>query len=191
MQGNKIRQFRLEKGYSQKELAKLLNVTSRTISRWEQNNNQPNPDELNKLAKLIGVSADEFERDNDVSLNGYETKQTVLERISDSVDNLVTGQDSINESIVAEREEFRERQEELIQELRDQNSELMKKLEETKTTDELQRELLRQKRIRNLILLLFGVVFLLIISIFIWFTINFGPNPNIVTTDQPEVFTTN
>lgn len=191
MHGNKIRQFRLEKGYSQKELAKLLNVTSRTISRWEQNNNQPNPDELNKLAKLIGVSAEDLERDNDVSVNGYESKQIVLERISDSVDNLVTGQESINESIVAEREEFRERQGELIQELRAQNSELMKKLEETKTTEELQREILRQKRIRNLILLLFGVIFLLIISIFIWFTINFGPNPNIVTTDQPEVFTTN
>ena len=191
MHGNKIRQFRLEKGYSQKELAKLLNVTSRTISRWEQNNNQPNPDELHKLAKLIGVSAEDLERDNDVSVNGYESKQIVLERISDSVDNLVTGQESINESIVAEREEFRERQGELIQELRAQNSELMKKLEETKTTEELQREILRQKRIRNLILLLFGVIFLLIISIFIWFTINFGPNPNIVTTDQPEVFTTN
>lgn len=191
MHGNKIRQFRLEKGYSQKDLAKLLNVTSRTISRWEQNNNQPNPDELHKLAKLIGVSDEDLERDNDVSVNDYESKQTVLERISDSVDNLVTGQESINESIVAEREEFRERQGELIQELRAQNSELMKKLEETKTTDELQREILRQKRIRNLILLLFGVIFLLIISIFIWFTINFGPNPNIVTTDQPEVFTTN
>ncbi len=191
MHGNKIRQFRLEKGYSQKDLAKLLNVTSRTISRWEQNNNQPNPDELHKLAKLIGVSDEDLERDNDVSVNDYESKQTVLERISDSVDNLVTGQESINESIVAEREEFRERQGELIQELRTQNSELMKKLEETKTTDELQREILRQKRIRNLILLLFGVIFLLIISIFIWFTINFGPNPNIVTTDQPEVFTTN
>jgi transcriptional regulator with XRE-family HTH domain len=191
MHGNKIRQFRLEKGYSQKELAKLLNVTSRTISRWEQNNNQPNPDELHKLAKLIGVSAEDLERDNDVSVNDYESKQTVLERIFDSVDNLVTGQESINESIVAEREEFRERQGELIQELRAQNSELMKKLEETKTTEELQREILRQKRIRNLILLLFGVIFLLIISIFIWFTINFGPNPNIVTTDQPEVFTTN
>lgn len=191
MQGNRIRQFRLEKGYSQKELAKLLDVTSRTISRWEKNSNQPNPDELDKIAKLIGVSVDEIESDNDVSGNSNESTQTVLERISDSVDNLVTGQESINESIVAEREEFRERQGELIQELRAQNSELMKKLEETKTTEELQREILRQKRIRNLILLLFGVIFLLIISIFIWFTINFGPNPNIVTTDQPEVFTTN
>lgn len=190
MQGNRIRQFRLEKGYSQKELAKLLNVTSRTISRWEQNNNQPNPDELDKLTKLIGVSLDELESDNDAFGNGNESKQTVLERISDSVDNLVTGQDTINESIVAEREEFRERQEELIQELRDQNSELIKKLEETKTSDALQRELLRQKRIRNLILLFLGVLILLIISVFIWFTINFGPNPNIVTTDQPEVFIT-
>ena len=62
MYGTKIRKFRIENGYSQKEFADLLNVTVRTVSRWEQDRNNPNPDELEKLNKLIGLSSEDDNR---------------------------------------------------------------------------------------------------------------------------------
>lgn len=35
--GNKIKQLRKSKGYSQVDLAKLLNISSQAISKWESN----------------------------------------------------------------------------------------------------------------------------------------------------------
>lgn len=97
MDGSRIRKFRIERNYSQKDLAELLNVSVRTISRWERNCNAPNPDELSRITKLIGITEEELLCDENDTV--YETNNSVLNRISDSVDNLVTGQDTINESL--------------------------------------------------------------------------------------------
>ena len=125
MSGLKIKRYREEKHYSQEELASLLGVTRRTISRWEQNNSKPNADELSKIAKFIGVTEEEL-----LSDDMYNSSSNVLDRISDGVDNLVSGQETINESIVSNRDEYGKKQDELINALQMQNSQLLSKLDE-------------------------------------------------------------
>ena len=62
MSGLIIKKFRERNNYSQKELAKILDVSVRTIARWEQNNTKPNSDELKRLATLLSVTEDEILR---------------------------------------------------------------------------------------------------------------------------------
>lgn len=39
--GNFLKKLRKEKGITQEQLAEILNVSGRTVSRWENGNNMP------------------------------------------------------------------------------------------------------------------------------------------------------
>ena len=58
--GNKIKELRNNfnsgEGLSQTELAKMMKVSTNTISRWETGNNRPSIEELDKLSRVLGVS---------------------------------------------------------------------------------------------------------------------------------------
>ena len=56
--GDKIKELRLEKGLSLKQLAKEINVTDIAISRWERQLRLPNIENLTNLATFFGVSTD-------------------------------------------------------------------------------------------------------------------------------------
>ena len=58
--GNFISQKRQEKGLKQKELAEILYVTDKTISRWENGNYMPDLSILIKLAQTLNVSVYEL-----------------------------------------------------------------------------------------------------------------------------------
>ncbi|MBP3666212.1 MAG: helix-turn-helix transcriptional regulator [Clostridia bacterium] len=58
MLNERIRKLRLERGWSQVELAKKLNVTKQSVSNWENDNIQPSIEMLIKLAKVFAVSTD-------------------------------------------------------------------------------------------------------------------------------------
>jgi transcriptional regulator with XRE-family HTH domain len=58
--GEKIRELRIEKRMSQKELAEKMGLAVATISSYEVNNSQPNIEKLIHLSKLFGVSIDEI-----------------------------------------------------------------------------------------------------------------------------------
>lgn len=182
----RIKRYREKNKYSQKDLASILGVSVRTVARWEQNNTKPSGEELKRVVTLIGITENELLSEEDDKESLPSTNQTYLERISDSVDNLVSGQESINNTLISGREEYHEKQEELIQELRKQNSDLMKKLEDNSAAYDLQKEMLRQRKIRNLIIFGFAVLLLVIIAISIWYLFNFGP----ITADQPEIIPT-
>lgn len=186
MSGVRIKRYREKNKYSQKDLASILGVSVRTIVRWEQNNSKPSGEELKRIVALIGITENELLSEEDDKESLPSTNQTYLERISDSVDNLVSGQDVINKTIVSGRIEYQEKQEELIQELRKQNSDLMKKLEDNSAAYSLQKDMLKQRKIRNLIILGFAILLLIIIAISIWYLFNFGP----ITADQPEIIPT-
>ena len=67
--GEKIRDLRIEKRMSQKELAEKMNLAVATISSYEVNNSQPNIEKLIHLSKLLGASIDVI-----VGNSGYPTK---------------------------------------------------------------------------------------------------------------------
>lgn len=58
--GEKIRQLRREKGFSQEELAAHLNVSRQAVSKWEKSLSYPDTENLLALAGLFGVSSDEL-----------------------------------------------------------------------------------------------------------------------------------
>ena len=58
MDKNSLKSIRKTRGYSQKEVAEMLNVTQGTVSSWEAGRYEPDNNSLQKLADLYGVSTD-------------------------------------------------------------------------------------------------------------------------------------
>ncbi len=56
--GEKIKELRLTRGLTQKQLAKELEQAQSTIVYWEQNKQEPNITSLKKLCEFFDVSAD-------------------------------------------------------------------------------------------------------------------------------------
>lgn len=54
----RISEIRKEKGVSQKDLAKILNVSPGNLCEWEKGRIEPNIFTLNKLADFFGCSID-------------------------------------------------------------------------------------------------------------------------------------
>lgn len=60
MVGKKIKQFRVENGLTQAELAKKIGVSPSAVGMYEQNRREPDGDTLRKLAAVLGCSTDEL-----------------------------------------------------------------------------------------------------------------------------------
>ena len=56
--GKKLKNLRIEKGLTQKDLADQLHVTFQTVSKWENDENEPDVATLRELARLYGCSLD-------------------------------------------------------------------------------------------------------------------------------------
>ncbi len=58
--GNFIFFLREQKGYTQAEIAAMLNVTPAAVSKWENGESKPRLETLFKLADILGVKAEEL-----------------------------------------------------------------------------------------------------------------------------------
>ena len=76
MLGDNILKMRKMLGLSQEELSEKIGVTRQTISNWELNETQPNPNQLKLLSKVLNISIDELV-DNDI-------KTIVEEKVSNT-----------------------------------------------------------------------------------------------------------
>ena len=56
--GQKLKKLRIDKNLTQKDLADQLHVTFQTVSKWENDENEPDIATLKELAKLYGCSVD-------------------------------------------------------------------------------------------------------------------------------------
>lgn len=54
----RLKELRIENGYSQTYFGKLLNVSQDTISLWERDKSYPTTDCLYKICKTFSISAD-------------------------------------------------------------------------------------------------------------------------------------
>ncbi len=54
----RLKDLRLEKGLSQRELAKSVNISHVAIARWESASRVPNAEAVVTLAKFFGVTTD-------------------------------------------------------------------------------------------------------------------------------------
>lgn len=58
--GEMISTLRKEKGMTQKELADMLNITDKAVSKWERDISYPDTQTIPKLAQIFGVSIEEL-----------------------------------------------------------------------------------------------------------------------------------
>ena len=58
--GQKLREIRTAKGYTQQALAEKLYVTRQTVSRWESGKRYPDLETLKKISAELEVSVDEL-----------------------------------------------------------------------------------------------------------------------------------
>lgn len=62
--GEKLKESRIKKGYSQGDVAELLHISRQSISKWENGNSYPDLDNLVKLSNYYEVSIDELLKEN-------------------------------------------------------------------------------------------------------------------------------
>lgn len=73
-----LKELRKEKGLTQEQLAEVLNVSNRTISRWETGSNMPDISMLVEIADFYSVSIPEIVQGGRKSETmGKETRETV------------------------------------------------------------------------------------------------------------------
>lgn len=58
--GNLIRNLRQEKGMTQKQLANIMNITDKTISKWERGLGCPDVTLLPELSSILGVNIEKI-----------------------------------------------------------------------------------------------------------------------------------
>lgn len=58
--GEKLKAARLEKGMTQKEVAKVLRLSHSSISEWENDKHRPDADTIEVLLGLYGLSASDL-----------------------------------------------------------------------------------------------------------------------------------
>ncbi|MBP1917401.1 transcriptional regulator with XRE-family HTH domain [Lederbergia galactosidilyticus] len=56
--GERLKDLRIENGYKQEDLAKLINVTTSAYGYYEQGRNEPSLESIIKIAKFYKVSVD-------------------------------------------------------------------------------------------------------------------------------------
>ena len=69
--GEMICTLRREKGMTQKELADMLNITDKAVSKWERNISCPDTLTIPKLAEIFGVSIEELMNAKPIPINGH------------------------------------------------------------------------------------------------------------------------
>ncbi|HEW1569002.1 TPA: helix-turn-helix domain-containing protein [Streptococcus pneumoniae] len=81
--GNQIKTFRKSAGFTQDELAKRLNTTKQTISRYEKGDRKANQDMLFELCDILGVSIDDFFPSQNETLQSLTTSpiQTIYDQL--------------------------------------------------------------------------------------------------------------
>ena len=55
-----LKEIRKERGFTQKQVAKVLNVVESCYANWEQGRTEPNVEMLRKLGTIFDVSIDEL-----------------------------------------------------------------------------------------------------------------------------------
>ena len=92
--GNNLKRLRLSKHYTQEQAAQLLNISPKSLSRWECGATMPDVMILPEIAKIYGVTIDDLYREQSIAYENYAQRlMSIYESTHD-----------INDFINAERE---------------------------------------------------------------------------------------
>ena len=90
--GSFLKELRKEKDITQEQLAEQLNVSGRTVSRWETGNNMPDISILVELADFYDVSIPEI-------IDGERKSETMNKEVKETALKLSEYAEAINQSI--------------------------------------------------------------------------------------------
>ena len=83
--GDIICALRKEKGMTQKDLADMLNITDKAVSKWERNIAFPDTATIPKIAEIFGVSVEELMNAKSISGNRHKGTPYLLNIILKAV----------------------------------------------------------------------------------------------------------
>lgn len=91
--GNFLKELRKEKGLTQEQLAEHFNVSSRTVSRWENGNNMPDISILVELAEFYGIELREIidgeRKSEDMDKETKEVVNKVVDYTSEDKESII------------------------------------------------------------------------------------------------------
>ena len=90
--GKFLKELRKEKGITQEEFAEMLNVSGRTVSRWETGTNMPDISLLVDIAEIFDVSISEI-------INGERKSEIMEKEVKVTVLSLSDYAEAINKKI--------------------------------------------------------------------------------------------
>ena len=76
--GLTLKKLREERGYSQAQLSRKLNISKSSVSKYESNQSMPSMETLTRLALIYGVSLDYLvgiEKNKTISVEGLTNRQ--------------------------------------------------------------------------------------------------------------------
>src|SRR5690554_3449747 len=79
--GDNIKKYRIAKGFTQKEVAKMVGKSKNVVSNWEAGLNKPDADTIEMLLDIFGVDAN--------TLLGWDDPQQMKDDVADDVDKLL------------------------------------------------------------------------------------------------------
>lgn len=79
--GERIYKYRIEKNFSQLDLAEALEVSRQSVSKWETDASVPDLDKLVRLCDLFGVSMDELVRGMEPKMEGRKEPQVIVREV--------------------------------------------------------------------------------------------------------------
>mgnify|MGYP004667643937 CR=1 FL=1 len=92
--GSFLKELRKEKGITQEELAEMLYVSGRTVSRWETGTNMPDISLLVDIAEIFDVSIPEI-------INGERKNEIMEKEVKETVLKLTDYSEAMNQKIKA------------------------------------------------------------------------------------------
>ena len=69
--GENLKRLRIEKNYTQEQAAQLLNISPKSLSRWECGSTMPDVMMLPEIARLYCVTVDDLYREHSVAYENY------------------------------------------------------------------------------------------------------------------------
>lgn len=84
-----LKKFRLQKNYTQEQVADILGVSTHTVSRWECNTTLPDVTILPEIAKLYCVSIDDFYKESSVAYESYAQRLASVFESTHSPDDFI------------------------------------------------------------------------------------------------------
>ena len=90
--GSILKELRKERDITQEQLAEKLNVSGRTVSRWETGSNMPDISILVELAEFYGVSIPEI-------IDGERKSETMNEEVKETALKLSDYAEAVNKRI--------------------------------------------------------------------------------------------